>query len=76
MIENRPALTFLSHLVMVLGVLLVALPVYVTFVASTRTADEVLQAPMSLLPGSHLIENYTAVLAHGAGESRRRAWAG
>jgi sn-glycerol 3-phosphate transport system permease protein len=69
MIENRPALTFLSHLIMVLGVLLVALPVYVTFVASTRTADEVLQAPMSLWPGSHLIENYTAVLAHGSGES-------
>ncbi|HQR11806.1 MAG TPA: sn-glycerol-3-phosphate ABC transporter permease UgpE [Casimicrobiaceae bacterium] len=69
MIENRPAITFLSHLVMVLGVLLVALPVYVTFVASTRTAEEVLQAPMSLWPGSHLIENYIAVLTHGSGES-------
>ena len=48
---------------------IVAFPLYVTFVASTLTADEVLHAPMSLLPGTHLIENYTAVLAHGAGES-------
>ena len=47
----------------------VALPVYVTFIASTHTAQEVLQAPMSMLPGTHLVENYVAVLAHGAGES-------
>ena len=69
MIENRPALTFVSHLVLVIGVAIVAFPVYVTLVASTRTATEVLQAPMPLLPGSHLVENYLAVLAHGAGES-------
>ncbi len=69
MIENRPLLTFISHLVLALGVAIVALPVYVTFIASTHTAQEVLQAPMSLLPGGHLVENYTAVLAHGAGES-------
>jgi sn-glycerol 3-phosphate transport system permease protein len=43
--------------------------VYVTLVASTRTAQEVLQAPMPLTPGTHMLENYAAVLAHGAGES-------
>ena len=66
MIENRPILTFFSHLILVIGVALVALPVYVTFVASTLAADEVLQSPMPLLPGSHLIENYTKVLSQGA----------
>ena len=70
MIENRPLLTFFSHLILAIGVLIVALPVYVTFVASTRTAEDVIHAPMPMLPGSHLVENYTAVLAHGAGESR------
>jgi sn-glycerol 3-phosphate transport system permease protein len=69
MIEHRPVLTFLSHLVLVLGVAIVAFPVYVTFVASTQTSEQVLAAPMSLLPGRHLIENYVAVLAHGAGEA-------
>jgi sn-glycerol 3-phosphate transport system permease protein len=69
MIENRPLLTFFTHLVLAVGVVIVALPVYVTFVASTPTAPEVLEAPMSMLPGSHLIENYTTALAHGAGES-------
>jgi len=62
MIENRPWLTVISHLVLILGVAIVALPVYVTFVASTLAADEVLQAPMPLIPGTHLIENYTKVL--------------
>jgi sn-glycerol 3-phosphate transport system permease protein len=66
MIENRPILTFVSHLILIIGVAIVALPVYVTFVASSLQVDEVLQSPMPLLPGSHLIENYTKVLSQGA----------
>jgi sn-glycerol 3-phosphate transport system permease protein len=66
MIENRPILTFLSHLILVIGVVIVAMPVYVTFVASSLAVDEVLQAPMPLLPGSHLIENFAKVLTQGA----------
>jgi len=69
MIENRPLLTFLSHVILAIGVAIVALPLYVTFVASSLTTQEVLSPPMPMLPGSHLIENYTKVLAHGAGES-------
>jgi sn-glycerol 3-phosphate transport system permease protein len=69
MIENRPYLSFLSHALLVLGVVAVALPVYITFIASTHTVEEVLEAPMSLLPGSHVVENYTAALTRGAGES-------
>ena len=69
MVENRPLLSFVSHVVLAIGVAIVALPLYVTFVASTQTAEQVLNAPMSLLPGTHLIENYAAVLAHGAGEA-------
>jgi len=69
MIEHRPLLTFFSHLVLVIGVIVVALPVYVTFVASTRTAEDVIHAPMPLVPGAHLIDNYTTALARGAGES-------
>jgi sn-glycerol 3-phosphate transport system permease protein len=70
MIEDRPWLSLFGHLVLILGVVIVALPVYVTFVASTQTAQEVLQAPMSLVPGGHLIDNYATVIAHGvAGRS-------
>jgi len=65
MIENRPWLTVISHVVLWLGLAAVALPVYITFVASTLAVDEVLQAPMPLIPGTHLIENYAKVLGQG-----------
>jgi len=62
MVERRPALTLLSHLILVLGVLIVAFPLYIAFVASTHTADAIVQAPMPLVPGAHLLENYQAAL--------------
>ncbi|MBS0435605.1 MAG: sn-glycerol-3-phosphate ABC transporter permease UgpE [Proteobacteria bacterium] len=62
MVERRPTLGILAHAVLILGVLVVAFPLYVTFVASTQTADQIVQAPMSLLPGSHGVENYLAAL--------------
>ena len=40
MIENRPVATLLSHLVLILGVLIVAFPVYITFIASTQTSEQ------------------------------------
>src|SRR5438094_82056 len=66
MVENRPWLTFVAHAVLIAGILIVAFPLYVTFVASTRTLEEVLSVPMPLTPGSHLWENYTQVLAAGS----------
>ena len=66
MIEHRPFLTFISHVILIIGVAVVALPVYVTFVASSLAPDEVLQSPMPMLPGGHLIENYSKVLFQGA----------
>ena len=60
MVERRPLLAALSHLVLILGVLVVAFPLYLTFVASTQTVDEIIHPPMSLLPGSHMVENYLA----------------
>lgn len=62
MIDRRPWLTVLSHLVMIVGVLIVAFPLYLAFVASTHTADAIVQSPMPLLPGSHLWDNYQAAL--------------
>ncbi len=66
MIERRPILDIVTHLVLILGVVLIAFPLYVTFIASTQTTQEVARAPMSLLPGSHFFENYRAVLVGDA----------
>jgi len=64
MVEHRPWLTFFTHAVLVLGVLIIAFPIYVTFVASTHTLDEIATS-FPLLPGSQLIENYSRALAVG-----------
>ena len=65
MIEHRPLLTVFRHLVLIGGVAIVAFPIWVAFVASTLSLDEVIRVPMQLVPGTHFIENYKAVLAHG-----------
>ena len=62
MVERRPLLDLLSHGILLLGVAVVAFPVYLTFVASTHTATEIVQAPMPLLPGDQLFHNYAAAL--------------
>ena len=63
MVERRPLLTFLTHAVLLVGVVIVAFPVYLTFVASTHTAAEIVQAPMPLLPGDQFWHNYSAAFS-------------
>jgi sn-glycerol 3-phosphate transport system permease protein len=65
MIENRPWLTFFAHAVLIVGILVVAFPLYVTFVASTRTLEEILSVPMPLTPGDQFWANYSTVLGTG-----------
>jgi sn-glycerol 3-phosphate transport system permease protein len=66
MVERRPVLTLVSHLVLVLGVLIVAFPVYVTLIASTQTSEQIVnQVPMSLAPGSSMFETYHVALTGG-----------
>jgi sn-glycerol 3-phosphate transport system permease protein len=69
MVENRPAATVLAHLVLMLGVLIVAFPVYITFIASTQTAEQIVQhVPMSLMPGDNIVQSYKLALFGGAGD--------
>jgi len=67
MVERRPWLDILAHAILIIGLVIVAFPLYVTFVASTQTAQEVASAPMSLIPGPHLVDNYRQVLFGGTG---------
>jgi sn-glycerol 3-phosphate transport system permease protein len=69
MVENRPLATVISHLVLALGVMIVAFPVYITFVASTQTAEQIVQnVPMSLVPGSNILQSYKFALFGGVSE--------
>ena len=64
--ESRSGhLAWLPHLVLLLGLLLVGFPIYVTFVGSTLTTPEILSGHMPLLPGGQFVENYLTALAQG-----------
>ena len=65
MIENRPLARLMAHLMLVIGIIIVAFPIYYTFIASTMTSVEIIRPPMSLLPGDHLIENYSGAMSGG-----------
>lgn len=62
MIDRRPWLDVLSHAVMILGVAIVAFPIYLALIASTHTAQEIVQAPMPLWPGTNMLESYKEAL--------------
>ena len=64
MVENRPWLTFLTHVVLILGMVIIAFPIYVTFVASTHSLEDITTS-FPYFPGSRLIENYTKALSVG-----------
>jgi sn-glycerol 3-phosphate transport system permease protein len=66
MVENRPFRDFLAHAVLITGVLLVAFPLWVTFVASTLTFEQIVTVPMPLWPGDQFVHNYTQVLTAGS----------
>lgn len=62
MVERRPVADFIAHAVLIIGIAIVCFPLYLAFVASTHTAQDVAQSPMPLLPGSHMAETYKAAL--------------
>lgn len=67
MIDKSPVRTFIAHLVLVLGILIVAFPIYYTFVASTHSLQTILRPPLPLLPGDRFVENYSEALFGGVG---------
>ena len=69
MVENRPILTFLAHLTLVCGVLVVAFPVWLAFVASTHPADEFISGVLPLLPGDAMGETYGRMFREGISSS-------
>ena len=67
MVERRPLATFLAHLVLILGIVVVAFPIWVTFVASTHHAEDIMTAPIPLWPGTQFFQNYRTLLFDGLG---------
>ena len=69
MVENRPLLAFFSHLTLILGVVVIAFPVYIAIIASTHGPNDFMSGVVPLLPGSHAIDNYWAMISTGVSSS-------
>jgi sn-glycerol 3-phosphate transport system permease protein len=65
MVERRGAGLWLTHLVMILGVLVVFFPIWLAFVASTVSQADITHAPMPVWPGDQFWNNYTRALFSG-----------
>jgi sn-glycerol 3-phosphate transport system permease protein len=56
---------WVPHAVLMLGLALVVFPVYVAFVASSLSLRDILDAPVTLVPGPNFAANYREALAQG-----------
>ncbi len=57
---------WLTHAILLLGVLVFVFPIYMTLIASTQDAGTIGSGNLSLLPGSHMIDNYRTAWLSGA----------
>lgn len=73
MIENRPWVTLLAHATLILGVALVAFPVWITLVAATHEEARLAQVPLPLLPGDQFFTNLHATFFQGVGNAREQS---
>lgn len=65
MVERKGRSLWFTHVLLILGVLVVFFPIWLAFVASTVTQADIVSPPMPLLPGPHLLENYKRALFSG-----------
>ncbi|WP_456300232.1 sn-glycerol-3-phosphate ABC transporter permease UgpE [Roseomonas populi] len=60
----------MAHGALILGVLIVAFPIWMTLVGSTHDAGTIGRGDVPLLPGSHAAENYAIAWNEGGGRTR------
>lgn len=65
MVENRPLLKFLTHIILIVGIIIICFPVYVAIIASTHSSAAFNSGTLPLLPGEHALENYKTIFGDG-----------
>jgi sn-glycerol 3-phosphate transport system permease protein len=71
MVEHRRFGNLLPHLMLLLGVAIVAFPIYMAIVASTHDNAVIANGEMPLTFGSHGLENYAKTVLSGTGKTTR-----
>lgn len=71
MVEHRPFRDFIAYTILVIGVAIVAFPVYLAAIGSTHDAATVVTGNMPLTPGTHTLENYYRAIFVGGSRASR-----
>ena len=72
MVEHQRFGNWLPHLVLIIGVIIVAFPVYLAIIASTHDNATIANGQMPLYPGSHGFETYWHTIVSGTGKTTRQ----
>ena len=68
MVERHRFLDFISHSLLVLGVLVIVFPIYLALIGSTHSAQDMAQSPIPIWFGQDAVHNYrTILLGEGPG---------
>jgi len=71
MVENEGIRRYVAHVILWVGIAVVAFPVYLAFVASTQDNALIANGQMSLLPGGHFLETYYRTIFVGTSGTTR-----
>ena len=71
MVERQGIRRYVAHLILWIGIAIVAFPVYLAIVASTQEASQIANGQMSLLPGGHFLDTYYKTIFVGTSGSTR-----
>ncbi|MFC5420529.1 sn-glycerol-3-phosphate ABC transporter permease UgpE [Bosea eneae] len=71
MVEDRRLGDAIAYVILTIGVLIVAFPVWLTFVASTWDNATIINGQLPLYPGPHFFDNYYRILFVGTSGSTR-----
>ena len=64
MVEKRPLRTILTHAILVIGIIVIIFPLYITLVASSHERRDIATTVQPWF-GDHLIQNYTTIITTG-----------
>lgn len=65
MVERRGLGLWWTHVLMIFGVLIIFFPIWLAFVASTVTQEQITSPPLPVWPGDQFWENYRSALFGG-----------
>lgn len=63
--QAKKSLNILTHMALVMGLIILLMPIYFAFCASTHPVKDMLVAPIPMLPGADFFHNYFTVLFKG-----------